>query len=166
MLFNYLKNKIMRAILSFALVAMIMPFAVAPVYAFDGAISLKSLKSMLKQDSSEAGNAKTAAEIIKWGVSFEYTMKREQELRKSGANDEVLTAINRSYADNSAEERIFGSFKENYASRDRTIRKSAYESGKSYLVKFETIPRFRENIDFVRAQMKYLECEFDASKGC
>jgi hypothetical protein len=55
--------------------------------------SFKSLKQSLKKDSSDAANAALAKKVLENGVSFEYTLKRENNLRKAGAKDVLISAI-------------------------------------------------------------------------
>ncbi len=128
--------------------------------------SLKDFKSALKADSSDAKNAELAREVLKEGVSFEYTARREKDLREWGANDELIAAIWQSIVDESDEGRLFKEFMKNYDSDNKEVRKASYQKGKLYLTRFESNERFGENVNRVKKEIRFLACEFDPELGC
>ena len=132
----------------------------------EGRLSLKYFKKTLKKDSSEAKNRWLTSQVLKRGVTFEYTLRRENDLRKWGADEELISAIFRSIVDEQDDARMYRRFMRNFASTSRDKRKSAHDNGKTYLARFENIPRFGKHVEKVRHEMKFLECEFDPSREC
>jgi hypothetical protein len=68
--------------------------------------------------------------------------------------------------DEDSEAKMFAEFDAVYGSADKETRRSAFSSGKRYLSRFGATPRFSNNTEKVRKEMKYLECEFDPSLEC
>ena len=132
----------------------------------EGRLSLKDLKKELKKDSSDKHNAELAEAVRSRGVSFQYTQKRQNELRKWGANDVLVAAVYQSINDERQEELIFNRFKENFRSKDRDTRRAALEDGRMYLTKFKNYERFQGNVSRVEKDLRFLECEFDPSMQC
>lgn len=128
--------------------------------------SLKDFKKALKRDSSAANNSQLAKEVVRKGVTFEYTRKREKDLRNWGANDELIDAIYQSIVDESDEERWYRDFMKKYKSPERDTRKAAMMRGRQYLGRFEMNSRFAGNVSKIKEEIKYLECEFNPDLGC
>ncbi|MDH3494637.1 MAG: hypothetical protein OEM82_13865 [Acidobacteriota bacterium] len=131
-----------------------------------GPFSLKDFKKQLRSDSSDRGNAELKQQVLIRGVTFEYTYKRERDLRKWGANDELLGAIYQSIVDENDEARLYSNFFDNHKSGNREERKSALETGRLYLSRFESNERFTERAEKLKKDLRFLECEFDPSLGC
>lgn len=138
---------------------------VLPAASSDG-YSLKDLEKGLKSDSSEQANANLARDVLKNGVTFQYTAKRERSLRKWGANDELIAAIWQSIVDKREEFILYRDFMNTHNSGDKQVRKRALENGKTYLSRFEASERFRENVARVQREIRILSCEFDPELGC
>ena len=141
-------------------------FAAAPGISWNGRFSFKDFKKELKKDSSEGRNAELAAEVLSRGVSFRYTLDRENKLRRLGAKDTLINAIFQSVADERAEQKLFKVFMDSYDSADRDTRKAALEKGKLYLSRFEKYERFGLRVNLLKKELRFLECEFDPSLGC
>ena len=128
--------------------------------------SLKEFKKALKKDSSKRANLELAKEVVKRGVSFEYTLKRENSLREWGANETLIDAIYKSISDEGEESRLYKRFMKSHKAVAKEKRKTALQTGRLYLSRFGSNERFSENIDRVKKEIRFLECEFDPSLGC